>query len=280
MKVHNVQNENLKALVYNGQIVSLQNKGEEYIHGGGKPEGLKYPEDRKGWQNSGKVMFPIVGSVNNHIVTMNGREYFQDQHGLAYLIASEVNGTSEEQIRLIQHHWNGSMIENPKYSEDNSRPMFLAWPDFRLERDIKLIGTSFNENYVLTNLSRENMEYMLGDHFAVRSAPNPEDNVLEPDKGKTFNLRDILKASVEGALFKPEVTSVFYKDKSTKKGFMFSTENFGNFMFWSPGEDAGMFCIEPVTQIPLEDHKYFFGDDSRVLKPSKSAKHSVKIDFS
>ena len=54
---------NLKAQIYRGQLVSLAKSGIECMHGGGKPDDLKSPDDRVGWNKSEIFMFPVPGPV-------------------------------------------------------------------------------------------------------------------------------------------------------------------------------------------------------------------------
>ena len=68
------KNNNCKVAIENGELISFNSEGLEYIHQKGS----------KGWRNSDIEMFPVIGPIskNNFRVHTKNGDAIQDQHGL------------------------------------------------------------------------------------------------------------------------------------------------------------------------------------------------------
>ena len=128
------------------------------------------------------------------------------------------------------------------------------------------------------------MPYMFGWHPAFKVNGNSKDGMFEivdSDGIKQYRLEELISdvSQAKGPILIADSDYIAYGNKSTGIGFYLDARNFGNFMLWSPGKDAGMFCIEPVTQIPVDPKKqaYFTDGKFESLKPSSRKDYSITI---
>lgn len=279
----NLKKGNLSAQVYQGQLVSLTKDNLEYSHGGGKPKSSKTADDKRGWQRSDNTMFPVIGPVyfKEYRVKVGNIIIPQDQHGIAGILPFSAQECGPDYICLIQSHDGKRQIANPRYGlGDEKRPPYLKWPfAYTLEKVIRLQTDAVLVTHTVKNESSEEMPYMLGVHPAFKVGGDLKDGIFQAES-EEYSLEEVIKASKEiGALLIDGVDRIKYTNRGTGRGVEVSSKGFGNVMIWSPGKNAGMFCIEPVTQLPVlnDTQSYFFSGTFEQLGPSASATYSLTI---
>ena len=273
-----LENGNLKAQVYKGQLVSLMKDGIEYMHGGGKPDDLKSPDDRVGWNKSEIFMFPVPGPVYTYQVQIGDRFFHQDQHGIARYRTFRVLSHDKTSIFLVQEY-HGGKVPNPKHETNKESPGDIIWLPYNLEKSIELQGDSVKVMFGLTNNSDKVMPYRCGWHPDFKAPVSGKDGLFEYGR-QTLSLEDVIEASKEKAgLPISGVDSIKFTDKITGRHIELSSEGFGNLNLWSPGAKYGQVCIEPVTQLPVLDgsQNYFTSGKFEQLEHSQKKTYSVTI---
>ena len=275
------------AQIYNGQVVSYICNGIEYFHGGGKPVELKKGSDCFGWQNSGIEMFPIIGSTNDNKVQIGSKFYPQDKHGVSRSLGHFVErGSVRDSLFLVQKHDGITHIKNVKYKPGSNSPEFLEWPfAFKLEKKIYLTEEDLTIGYSLTNLSEEEMPFMFGSHPALKNQGFYKKGIFMIGKHsiEQRTLEQVIEESTKGSgsLIIKGADKITYFNEESGRGFKFSSANFPYTAFWSPGEDAGMFCIEPLTNEPVkpkENRRYFTNPTQHmVLAPDQTKSYMFYI---
>ena len=103
-------------------------------------------------------------------------------------------------------------------------------------------------------------------------------------RNKIAELSEVIEASTrtpESAKLLEEVNSVVYLDRETGRGVRVYSPHLPHTMLWSPGEDAGMFCIEHTTHLPrIGDEKRYFdaGLEAEVLVPGERKGYLVMVE--
>jgi galactose mutarotase-like enzyme len=283
-EIINIETKNNKAQICSGELVSFEQGGIQYIHGGGKPADLKQKEDYSGWQKSEIIMFPIVGAVVGYKVRLEDRFVNHDIHGISNAIEFVTENQKSNSVQLVQRYDGVTPIKNPNYKPRSACPEYLEWPfKYELRKSIELTETGIKISISLTNKSSIDMPYMLGFHPAFRTLGKVHTAVFVELSGESYTLEEVIKESIEGngALFLKGVERLSYENTSTKKGFEFVSGNFNNIMMWSPGKDSGMFCIEPITNLPEESpaaRKYFVNKTQhKIIEPEKTKDYWVEI---
>ncbi|MDD5528556.1 MAG: hypothetical protein PHX21_00840 [bacterium] len=274
-EIINIETKNNKALVCSGELVSFQQDGINYIHGGGKPTDLKQKEDYSGWQKSEIIMFPIVGAVVGYKVKLGDTYVNHDIHGISNALEFVTESRESNSVQLIQRYDGATPIKNPNYKPGSVCPEYLEWPfKYELRKSIQLTETGIKIGISLTNKSDMDMPYMLGFHPAFKTLGKVETATFIEPGGSGYSLEEVIKESEgNGALFLKGVERLVYENKSTGKGFEFVSENFNNIMMWSPGKDSGMFCVEPITNLPEISpaaRKYFLNKTQhKIIEPGE-----------
>lgn len=290
MSLVTIKNEGLSASTdSDGQLVSILLNGTEYMHGGGKPAELKDFRDKLGWTNSEIIMFPIIGRPANGKVTANGREYSMDAHGISRAVPFVIEDVTSTGITASQTctalkkctvlNDERLSVLNPKYSHEKSNTRYLEWMPFMIEKTIT-VDDAVQVELTVRNLSkRQTMPYRLGWHPAFRVQGRVEDAVFEMNQCATqiVSLDEVISQSQTGALLLPGVRIVNYVDRKTGKGVKLTTNGFNNAMLWTPSADSGMFCIEPVTQLPDKQRVYLDGVNKESLEPLDRKTYKITI---
>jgi hypothetical protein len=277
-----IRQEDLTARVYDGQLVSLERDGVEFMHGADKPEEAKIDSDRNpaAWSHSELVMFPVVGPTadSGYKVKTPAGEASLDQHGISRL-SRFANGVNDgKNICVTQDFHSNTVLKNPRFEPDKGNPAELTWPyDATLSKKVGFDGDLIRVDFTLENQSKQGMPYTLGWHPAFRTQGVPYDKIrFHPSKQESFTLDDVLNApghvkrvSNNGLIF------VEYGKTNVCLGVV-SLEGFKHFVVWTPKPDAGMFCVEPVTHQPVRgpEQKYFNGANE-VLPCGASKLYSV-----
>ncbi|RJQ17281.1 hypothetical protein C4573_04485 [Candidatus Woesearchaeota archaeon] len=273
----------IEVTVSNGQIVSMRKSGFEYMHGGGKPDESKTDGDRKGWQNSEIVMFPVIGALQRYALLVDHQVCLMDQHGVARNIPFVVKEKEAHKITLLQSHDGITPIENQKYAQSTDNPQQLAWPfAYTLEKSVSILTRhDVTVTFTLTNASERAMPYEFGWHPAFRCMGPAEKGVFEyhgtkkPLTKRTQEDEGLLPSGGMSLLSTDKVT---YSNQDTLRGVTLTSEGFTDITLWCPAAESGMFCIEPVTRHEhrLQDENYFH-DGHQLLLPKQSATYRANI---
>ena len=223
--------KNQEVVIDQGELVSYQVDGYEFIHQKGQP----------GWRNSDTEMFPIIGPTNEagfrvHVPRGNA---ILDQHGLLRELEYELKDSSDTEAHYSKNYQRGEVIINSKYPE-KSTAQRLIWPfAFQFDKHFQLGPQGLQINF---NISGEHdMPFMLGYHpaFKLRLA---EPTVKANDQ--VISLQEIIDVGSRAL----EVANCDTITLSDEKGLRIETEGFGHFMLWTEVEN--MLCIEPITFYP------------------------------
>jgi hypothetical protein len=278
MKV--IRKGSLTASIHNGRLVSFTKDSLEYLHGGGKPSEYQNEIEKKGWQNSEIIMFPVICAVDEFKVRVNQNEYPMDQHGIARVLPFEIKNQTEDSILLVQRYGSSTLVDNPKHKKDSTHPELLEWPfSYTIEKKIELREKKIVVTLTVTNLSFKAMPYMFGWHPAFKVLGSPEGTKITANN-KEYSLKEIVKVSQEDmavVLFGGE--KVTYKDDNLGKGFELVSSGFGNVMLGSPNEEDRMFFIEPISQqsVRKKAQEYFYSGNFEYLAPLARKIYSVEI---
>ncbi len=240
----------LKASVrsHGAELIALRNGSEDLLWNGGAP-----------WPKHSPILFPIVGKLPEHGITLNGQPVHLGQHGLA----------RDRVFRWIARTTDGCTLELVDDAE--SRTLFPA--AFRLRVVYLIENNTLRVSYHLHNPdSTETLHASLGAHPAFRwplkdgvakdsyrlvfeyDEPLPvrrigADGMMLPEKFHTpirdniLPLTDALFAKDALILEKPESRSVDMVDPDGH-GLRFVWGGFRELGLWTkPGAD--FLCIEP-----------------------------------
>ena len=253
---------NHRVVVNEGELVSYQVDGYEYIHQKGDP----------GWKNSDTEMFPIIGPTADagfrvHVPRGNA---IQDQHGLLRDMDYELAEHSDTKARYRKVYTKGTIVMNSKFPE-KSTAQRLIWPfDFTFEKQFDLSDEGLIISFLVSG--EKDMPFMLGYHPAFKLySQNPS---IKTENG-LITLEEILEAG-SSAFELADCEALVLIDNNE---VVIETEGFGHFMLWT--EVPNMVCIEPITFYPYavaqeELHEGFIHLDTEekifriTLKPTLS----------
>jgi galactose mutarotase-like enzyme len=263
----------------NGQLVSLVSKNVEFLHDGGT-EGYNGP----GWKNSEIVPFPIFGSAADSKVKINELEFYLEQHGISRHTKNNPfvpkARNRKKTITLVQEY-DGHDVANPKYSEGNGHPKYLNWIPYRLEKKFTLNDKELVCELALTNISDIEMPYMIGWHPAFKLQGKIESGIFLTCTGQ-ISLKEVVEASERperSAYFAQKTNSVTYIDNVSRRGINVSSKDFGDcVMLWTPGKDAGMFCIEHTSRLPDRRDEHFRDKTKfELLAPGEKKSYAIRV---
>ena len=222
---------NSSAKIDQGELVSFEVDGHEFIHQKGSP----------GWGSSDAEMFPIIGPVNEaqfRVKTARG-EAVQDQHGLLRQMPYQLISQDADTAVYAKEYKAGTPVLNSKYP-NKSTEQYMTWPyDFQFEKSFLLKENQLEITFKVAG--DKDMPYMLGYHPAFKlQSENP--TIVTSDG--TITLNEVLAVGSR-ALQVADTSSITLKDK---RDITIETEGFGHFMCWT--EVKNMVCIEPITFYP------------------------------
>lgn len=241
-----------------GELVSYQVDGHEFIHQKGSP----------GWGSADTEMFPIIGPVAeaDFIVKTDRGAAIQDQHGHFRLLRYDLTTSSETAAVFCKTYRAGTLVDNKKYPE-NSNKAQLSWPfDFKLEKTFELTDAGLDVRFTVTG--DEGMPFMLGYHPAFKlhtAAPT----IHTYDRAITLD--DVLAVGSR-ALEVPNCNKITLKDE---KAITIETEGFQHFMCWT--EVRNMVCIEPITFYPYAVEQQDLHKGFQKLRGSTTFKVSFRV---
>lgn len=277
-KIQDDEEKHLVTIV-NGQIVSYEFKGEEFWHGGGKPEDMKLDADKLGWPHSEIVMFPIIGKSLDHKVVnpdFSKSVFPLDQHGISRALNWELLDDKDNSF-LFRQYYSGNGVLNPKFRKLGS-PGKLRYMNFSLQKAAHLAHHGIVVQFVLKNLERYRlMPFNFGWHPAFRLSGDPR-KVYVLAGGKSIPFIEVVRASQKAAYFMEKVSSVELIDEGAQRALSFDAVGTKDMMFWSPSFNSGMMCIEPLTHLPEPGSRYFVEGKYRTLKPGKEEEFMFLIN--
>lgn len=235
----------------NGQLVSLQHKGKELMHGGGRPAELQEPEDAQGWGNSEIVMFPVIGPVKDNAIMIRGERYPMGQHGIARHLPWTVLEQRTDRIVFQQRYEGRTPVPN------NKIPGPAVWPfSYTLEKRFQLMPEGISVRFAVKNDGDEPMQYMIGWHPAFKILD-------ERIAGKrTAEVQDSRAVELD-------VNSISF-------GPLHITTDLPHLTLWSP-KDSSLLCIEPMSRLQVWEGLEKFSENEFVLEPEEMREHAVEI---
>jgi len=264
--------------ISNGQLISLALDNKEFFHDGGSPHW-----QGNGWGNSEIIMFPLVGLPIDYAVIIGGMVFPQDQHGISRILPFDLAGYNASSTKLIQDYEPHDM-RNPKHKPGNDHPEYVFWPfAYTIQKEFEVKDDLLIMRLTITNKSDNEMPYMCGWHPGFNLQGIVADGEFSIDGGKRLvTLDEVIAASLDSSksAYKLEnVRSVSYHDRKSRRGVIVSSDDFKHMMIWSPGNETGMFCIEPVTHFPIhsKDELLFMRGSFECLKPGEQKTYSVTL---
>lgn len=125
-----------------GELVSLRRDGTEYIWGG----------DPSFWSGQNPVLFPIVGSLKNGQVDINGRTFEMDRHGFA----------RRSEFTVVDRGGDFAVLELRESPETLARYPF----PFALRVRHQLLEDGFSTAFTVENTGDVPMPFCVGAHTA------------------------------------------------------------------------------------------------------------------
>ncbi|NNC34727.1 MAG: aldose 1-epimerase [Croceitalea sp.] len=226
-----LQDGNQIVRIDEGELVSYQVEGHEFIHQKGAP----------GWGSSDTEMFPIIGPVNEaaYQVQVSKGSAIQDQHGLLRLLRYDNILAASTKASFKKEYKAGTPVLNKKYP-DKSPKKYLMWPfSFSFEKTYELTASGLE--IIFTINGEHDMPYMLGYHPAFKlTTAHP---IIKSDKAN-ITLAEVLAVGSR-ALEISDCHKIVLLDQ---KELTITTEGFKHFMCWT--EVPNMVCLEPITFYP------------------------------
>lgn len=233
-----------------GELVSLRDReGTEYIWQGNPAF----------WSGQNPILFPIVGSLRDGRVDIDGQTYEMDRHGFAR--RSEFTLTDQGPDFAVLE-----LRENRSTLAQFPRP-------FALQVRHQLLKNGFSTTFAVENPGPEPLPFCIGAHTAIRCPLFPgerfEDYELTFDQPEDavsllLNARGLLKGGKEPMLHSGKITldyevfgrldtlifqglrskRVSLRHKDTGRGVSLDFQEFPMIAFWTkPG--APFLCMEP-----------------------------------
>lgn len=220
-------------------------------------------------------MFPIISTAKNDAVILNDRKYLLGSHGLSRALPWIIKESGNDYIILVQEY-GGSVIENPRQGK---LPGVMSFLPYTLEQTIIVRPNELLTDVVLKNTSERVIKYNLGMHpaFKVIGARDKIDFESDTRQERT-SLKELVDS--ERAIFYHGATEMTYHHE---KGLLImGTKGFGEMMLWTSHDDlenATMFCIEPVTNIPDQKNKKYWSPGQRceIIKQNQNRNYSMNI---
>ena len=218
-------------VVDDGELISYQFAGHEYIHQKGSP----------GWRNSDTEMFPVIGPTAEagYRVQVSRANAIQDQHGLLRELDYQLISKSGTTAVFEKTYTSGTIINNSKFPEKSTAKL-LIWPfNFQFRKSFEISEGGLEIKFTL--LGERDMPFMLGYHPAFKlSNGQPTLSI----SNRTITLEEVMEVGSR-ALEVPDCSTITLNDE---KNVEVKTEGFGHFMLWTEVEN--MICIEPITFYP------------------------------
>lgn len=246
------------AKIDNGELVSYVKNSEELIHQKGDA----------GWANSDTEMFPIIGPTvkNSFKVSTQKGDNFQDQHGLLRELSYVLLQNDEHSVSLQKKYKAGEKVENSKFPERSTQENLVWLYNFKFTKSINLTNDSLSVHFEFE--TEKGMPFMLGYHPAFKLSGKATE--VFKWKENEVGIEEVIRGG--HSAYPVLDTQEIYLIKGEGYRLKIKTENFDNFMIWSP--TARMVCIEPITQYPEKSQIY--SEDNMKISSGKE-EFSVEI---
>lgn len=252
----------MKIILENDSIkATIDSLGAELIHLTLKDTDYDYmwKGDPAYWGGRSPVLFPIIGSLNEGNILIEGKTYTMGNHGFA---------------RKSNFACIGQEAHTATFRLTESEATLAQYPyKFHLDLTYTLIGTAISIQYRVTNKDQASMPFQIGTHPAFNCPMGQTDQLtqwyLEFEKKETLsriglkdNLIDFENLTLTmdnsrrldlnpqqfytGAIVLKSLASnnVELKSDDTKESITVSWNNLPHMGIWQP-EDAPFLCIEP-----------------------------------
>ena len=253
--------ENTTVKIEQGELISFQKNGHEYIHQKGN----------KGWRKSDDEMFPVIGPTvkNNFKVHTQQGDAIQDQHGLLRELDYSLVSSDRNTARFIKTYIKNTLVNNSKFPEKSPEEK-LFWPyDFSFEKVFTLDDGILNIDFIIT--SDENMPFMLGYHPAFLLSDTGAETLQAMNSKIT--IKDVLKVGANA--FPVLNTDRILLKNIGKNNLEIRTKGFNNFMLWT--EVNNMLCIEPITQYTSYTNQKFSEENMLLSKGEDTFSVVIKV---
>lgn len=256
-----LKDKNTIVKIDEGELISLQKEGVEYIHQKGN----------KGWRKSDDEMFPIIGPTekNDFKVYTHQGDAIQDQHGLLREMEYSLFSSSINTAVFIKKYAKNTLVKNSKFPQKSTEEN-LFWPyDFSFKKKFTLTDTVLTIDFIIT--SDKKMPFMLGYHPAFLLSNTGVETIKTATKEITLN--EILEVG-SNAFPVLETTKIILKNVD-KKDVEITTKGFGNFMLWT--EVNNMLCIEPITHYTSYTDQKFSEENMFLSKGENTFSVVIKV---
>ena len=226
-----LQKSDHKIAIEDGELISYQVAGHEFIHQKGSP----------GWGSSDTEMFPIIGPTAEagYRVQVSRANALQDQHGILRELDYQLLSSNAYSAVYQKEYISGTVVNNSKYPEKSSARL-LIWPfSFNFKKSFELSEHGLEIGFTVSG--ERDMPFMLGYHPAFK-LHSEQPHLRAGDR--SISLDEVLAAGSR-ALEVADCTTITLSDK---KEITLKTEGFGHFMLWT--EVPNMICIEPISFYP------------------------------
>lgn len=142
-----LENEFFKGIAdaYGGELISLKDKnGMEYLWGG----------DEAYWVGRSPHLFPIIGTLKDQKISMNGRSYSMEKHGFARNTIYEVVEQTKTTVTFL--------LKDTKETKQKYPFTFSFYVTHTLQ------SNGFTTSYRIVNEGKEEMPFCVGGHTGVR----------------------------------------------------------------------------------------------------------------
>jgi len=226
-----LQKAGQQVTIEDGELISFQLDGYEYIHQKGSP----------GWGSSDTEMFPIIGPTSEagYRVQVSRANALQDQHGILRELEYQLLSSGENKAVYQKVYKSGTVVSNSKYPE-KSTARLLIWPfNFNFKKSFELTEGGLEISFSVSG--ERDMPFMLGYHpaFKLYSTQSYLSTV-----DRKITLKEVMAVGSR-ALEVAGCTDITLHDE---KEITLKTEGFGHFMLWT--EVPNMICIEPISFYP------------------------------
>jgi galactose mutarotase-like enzyme len=256
--------------IQKSQLFSLELDGTEFMWGGGKPEELKTEEEKLGWPNSEIMMFPIIGRAPDDQVTIDGKKFPMQQHGLARHLTSESYELTDRKVSYLQKYNADTEIQTKKG--------LCVFPfSFQIYREYVLRGQFLEHQIKIVNDSETSLPYAVGWHPAFRI---PSKHSFVKRILTKYSIEKIKKESKTGALILEDTIEAQYvSDLGTV--IVTSSWDLEHMQIWSP-ENQNLVCLESISAFSLSRANYVgelaTAPGYKKIKPGESATFFVYVN--
>lgn len=186
MTLIKIKNKQTEALINSlgAELVSFSKSGQNAI----------WEVDKKYWNKTSPVLFPIVGQLKNETFKHNGNIYSLNRHGFARDREFEIVSKKENEVVFLLKETEESVKKYPFY--------------FALQITYTLIENKLEISFEVTNSGKETMYFSIGAHPAFGLKKPIENYSLQ------FNLQDDIEVTqLENGLLTTNKTILQLKNK-------------------------------------------------------------------